>query len=126
MSGLSTIEQYAIYAMAGVALAGIGFCTGYLYRAHSDEVAAAADAATVKTAEAVGSAVISGSDNRAFSKMQSSLDAANRRAAALQKQISDASHANPAPADCRLPDGLRESINGDLSGGAGQVQDSVR
>jgi hypothetical protein len=126
MSGLSTIERYAIYAAVGVALTGIGFCSGYLYRAHGDEVTAAADKATVQTAEAVGGAVITGTDDKAFSKMQSSLDAANRRAAALQKLISDASHANPAPADCRLPDRLRESINSDLAGGAGQVQDPVR
>lgn len=120
------LERYGIMAVAALAACAISFGSGYLYRAHVDSVKQAAINATVRTAETVASAAVATADTKTDATLQRKLNAANARAASLQQQIEAARNANPAPADCRLPDGLRDAVNRDLAGGPGEVQDAVR
>lgn len=126
-SSLSTaLERYALMAVAALAALVIAFGAGYLYRAHVDSVKTAAQTAVVKTAEVAASAVVATADAKTDTTLQKRLNAANSRAASLQAQIEAAQHANPAPADCRLDDGLLGSLNRDLAGHSGQVHNPVQ
>jgi hypothetical protein len=126
-SSLATaVERYALLAVAALAALVISFGMGYLYRAHVDSVKQATQTAIVKTADTVASAVVATADTKTDATLQRKLTAANARAASLQQQIEAARNANPAPADCRLPDGLRDALSRDLAGHSGQVQNAVQ
>jgi hypothetical protein len=120
------LERYGIIAVATLAACVISFGAGYLYRAHVDGVKQATQTATVKTAETVASAVVATADAKTDTTMQRKLTAATARAASLQQQIDEARNANPAPADCHLPDGLRDALSRDLAGHSGAVQGQVQ
>jgi hypothetical protein len=120
------LERYGIMAVATLAACAISFGAGYLYRAHVDSVKTATQTAVVKTADKLASAVVATADTKTDATLQRKLSAANARAASLQQQIEAARNANPAPADCRLPDGLRDALSRDLAGHSGQVQNAVQ
>jgi hypothetical protein len=120
------IYEYLAGAVVVFVLCVLSFCAGYLYRVHLDDVTQAAATATVQTAETAASAAVATADTHIDTTLQKRLNAATSRAAALQRQITDAQHATPAPADCRLSDGLRSALNGDLASGTGQVQNALQ
>lgn len=126
-SSLATgFERYALMAVIALGALFISFGCGYLYRAHVDSVKQATQTAIVKTADAVASSTVATADTKTDATLQRKLTAANARAASLQQQIEAARNANPAPADCRLPDGLRDALSRDLAGRSGQVQGAVQ
>lgn len=120
-----TLERYGITALVCIAACAISFGAGYLYRAHVDSVAKAAQVATVRTAEQTASAVVATADTKTSATLQKKLNAANSRATALQNQINEARNANPPAPSCALPDSLRNALSRDLAGRAGQVQGQV-
>lgn len=91
------------------------FTTGYVYKWHRVSLEQAAHDATQTTAQITTTAGAAASDTVQIDTLKSQLATATNRATALQRRINELSNANPAALTCRLPDGLRESINADLA-----------
>lgn len=64
-----------------------------------------------KTVDQVSTKAITTGDAGQVAQLKTQLAAAKKEAAAFQSQLAEAARANPAPADCRLPDGLRDDLN---------------
>jgi hypothetical protein len=91
------------------------FAAGYLYKGHRDSLAEAALLATQTTAQVTTQAATSAADAIQIQSLQSALSLAQARATTIQRSIKEAANANPSTSVCRLPDGLRESINASLA-----------
>jgi len=90
--------------------------TGYLYKAHRVRVENAALEAVAQTAQEAVEKTTNATDTVVLKHMHAQIRESNARIAALLRQIEAAkrsaqSEAHPAPADCRLPDGLRDELN---------------
>ena len=64
-----------------------------------------------KTVDQVATKAITIGDAGQVKTLQAQLAAAKKEAATFQQQLQEAARANPAPADCRLPVGLRDDLN---------------
>lgn len=91
-----------------------GVATGYGWHYVRTAKAEAAVEARQETTETTVQTTVATVDTAALDALKAKLAVADRRAASLQARIEEYRRANPAPADCRLPDGLRDAINHDL------------
>jgi hypothetical protein len=106
MSFLDPRVWAAVALATALGYAG-GYATHYLKTAKRD----AAVEARQETTQQAATATVTAVDTAAIDALKSKLAASDRRAAALQARIEEYRRANPAPVDCRLPDGLRDAIN---------------
>ena len=89
---------------------------GYLYKGHVDAVADAATKATQTATNVTTNAAATASDGVQVATLKTQITAATATQAALLRQITELQqHANPTDTACRLPDGLRASINANLT-----------
>ncbi|MDE4918284.1 outer membrane murein-binding lipoprotein Lpp [Cupriavidus metallidurans] len=64
-----------------------------------------------KTVDKVVTQAVTLNDGAQVKTLQTQLTAARSEAAAFKSKLAEAARANPAPTDCRLPDGLRDDLN---------------
>lgn len=117
MFSLTTINPQSITTKIIAFLLWTFLCltAGYLYKWHRVSVELAAQAATQNAAQTTTDAAAIATDTVQIDTLTSKLAAAKERESALQRRIAELSNAKPAALTCRLPDGLRESINADLA-----------
>lgn len=100
-------------ALALVALAA--FAAGYMTKAHYAAIEVAEAEARQKTIVETVEKVVTVTDGRRVQVLTAKLKASEARLSALQKMIAEESNEKPAPVECRISDGLRQSINDELS-----------
>ena len=111
--------QQRLVSLAVFVLWSLGCAAGgWTYKWHTDSVRDAAVAATQTTAQTTVDAGAKASDAVTVDTLKSQLTVAQSTTAGLLKYIKDLQNANPASVDCRVPDGLRASINADLAAAA--------
>ena len=111
--------QEKLYAAAAVVLWSIGcFGSGYAYKWHIDSVKDAERVAVQDTAQVTADAGAKASDSVSINHLQSQLDASTSLTNRLLQQIKEQQNATPASDSCRLPPGLRDSINSSLAAGS--------
>ena len=116
MYGLVLTLQQKLIGLAIFVVWSLGcFSGGYLYRWHVDSVKDAGRQATATTAQVTANAGAAASDTVTIASLQSQLSSANAWAASLQTRIKDAQNAKAPDVACRMPDGVREAINANLS-----------
>lgn len=89
----------------------LGYGIGFGHHAWKTSKRDAAVEAVQTTTQEVTTSTITTVDTAGVDKLKAQLSATQRRAATLQAQLNEAKNANPPSADCRLPVGLRDSIN---------------
>lgn len=112
------LERVVLGIVALFAACILSFGAGYLYKGHRVSLGDAAREAKTQTIATTTQAATQTIDSRALDRLAGQIANANARAANLEQQLKDQSHATPAPADCRLPVGLRDQINADLASGS--------
>jgi hypothetical protein len=104
---------------AALAIAAMAaFAAGYLTKAHYAAVALAEEKAKVKTVVETVEKVVTVTDGRRVQVLAAKLKASEAKLSALQKMIAEEANEKPAPVECRISDGLRQSINDELSAAA--------
>ena len=93
------------------------FGGGYLYKGHRDAVADAALNATQNATSVTTGAATAASDGVQVATLKSQLAASGQTQSALLRQITELQkNANPSDTSvCRIPDGLRASINANIT-----------
>ncbi len=107
-----------IWAIGGIVVlvtALGGYATGYSKATRKCEVEKAAIQARVETIETVVTKTVTVADTHTTDRLRRQLSVERATAASLQAQIEELRNANPAPVECRLPDGLRDAINRSLN-----------
>jgi hypothetical protein len=108
-------RRWLIRAVVAVLWSGACFAAGYLYHAHRAEIAAAKIEAKQEATQAPVTAASEAIDQSAIARRDTAIETTKQRTVYVTRLIEKEAHANPAPVDCRLPDGLRDEINRDLA-----------
>ena len=110
----ANLLDYGRKALAYLAVFVSGFLAGYLLCWHNNSVKEAERNGiqqTAQTALVAGSGVIDSTVLESRDNQIKDLHAQNSR---LNLLLEKAKHENPAPADCRLPDGVLSELNRQL------------
>lgn len=115
MFGLILTWQQKLYAAAAFVIWSLAcFMGGYAYKWHVDSLADEGRRATQTTAQVTTEAAATAVDTSQVDSLRATVASNATLISSLQRQIAEVARANPAPTACRLPDGLRASINGFL------------
>jgi hypothetical protein len=98
----------------GIALL-LGFAGGYGLHWYQTRISDAKVEAKQEVVTTTTTAAVQATDTSAVTRLTASLAASRARATALQSQLAEAAHAQPADPVCALPIGLRDQINADLA-----------
>lgn len=90
------------------------FAGGYAYKWHVDSLADEGRRATQQTAQVTTEAAANAIDTSQVDSLRATIASNASLISSLQRQIAEVARANPAPTACRLPDGLRTSLNAAL------------
>lgn len=102
-------RQLPLWQSAVVALAAllIGAGLGIVYQSGRQ----AGKESAAGTVSKVVTQAVATNDGAQVKTLKTQLAAARSEAAAFKSKLAEAARANPAPTDCRLPDGLRDDLN---------------
>lgn len=95
---------------------GLGLITGYVRHAATASQAQAVQEAKQTTTQAITTTTVQATDTKTIARMQARINAATAKATALEALINDARTQEPVPpADCALPERVRDEINRSLT-----------
>ncbi|MBB3010645.1 hypothetical protein [Cupriavidus alkaliphilus] len=104
MTRVIALWQAAVYGLSAL-LIGAGLGIAYQSGRQAGKESAA------ETVDQVAGQAVTVADTTQVKTLKTQLSAARAEAAAFQRKLQEAARANPAPVDCRLPDGLRDDLN---------------
>lgn len=102
--------------LAILALAVASFAAGWLTKAHYVAVDEAKVEAKQEVITTTVEKVVTVTDDKKVKALQKALSASEARLAELSGRIAEEANERPAAVSCRVSDGLRDALNGDLTG----------